>query len=115
MLSLLPVRCANSTVPTQSITQQNRTTRPRAPQLVNSPFLILLRLTWRFKRAAYDDFAEEKVVQGGLRGRGRKALFVRIAPLKILPRHPQPKRPVMLRVIRPNVEPVRNRLPIQNR
>src|ERR1035437_8010813 len=40
---------------------------------------------------------------------------VTLAALKVLPRHLQPKRPIMLRVIPPNVQPVRNRLPIQNR
>src|SRR6202049_4828515 len=34
---------------------------------------------------------------------------------KIFPRHPHPKRPIMLRIVSPNVQPVRNRLPIQNR
>src|ERR1035438_9773345 len=35
--------------------------------------------------------------------------------LKVLSRHPHPQRPIMLGVIPPNVQPMRNRLPIQNR
>src|SRR6267143_210737 len=36
-------------------------------------------------------------------------------PLKIFPRHLQPQRPVMLRIIPPNIQPIWNRLGIQHR